>query len=134
MDAEFVGHPFIEIVRPTLSKEQALQEFGLDAGKKTVGLLPGSRKNEIDTLLDVMARAACRIKKEMDECQFILPVADSLDPEMIREKLKRHPLEIRLVTGKSYDVMSCCDFLLIASGCWLPIGNHDYLTLQNAHG
>lgn len=116
VDAEFVGHPFIEVVRPTLSKEQAFQEFQLDSAKKTVGLLPGSRNNEIDALLNVMAEAACQIKKEINECQFILPVADSIDPATIRRKLKRYPLEVRIITDKAYDVMSCCDFLLIASG------------------
>lgn len=116
VDAEFVGHPFIEVVHPTLTRDEAFKEFQLDPGKKTVGLLPGSRRNEVDALLGVMAGAATRIKNEMDECQFILPVADSLDLESIQSKLKRYPLEIRTVTGKTYDVMSCCDFLLIASG------------------
>lgn len=116
IDVEFVGHPFIELVYPTLSREEAFREFGLISGVKTVGLLPGSRKGEIDRLLDTMVKSAERIKKELGQCQFILPVADSIDPEYIRQKLASTPVEIKMVLGKSYDVMNCADFLICASG------------------
>jgi lipid-A-disaccharide synthase len=39
-----------------------------------------------------------------------------VDPELIRDRLQSNPLDIKLVEGQSYDVMNCCDFLIIASG------------------
>ena len=116
IDVEFVGHPFIELVQPTFSREEALREFGLISGVKTVGLLPGSRKSEIDRLLDVMVKSAARIRKELGQCQFILPIADSIDPDYVRQKLASAPVEIKTVLGKAYDVMNCADFLICASG------------------
>jgi lipid-A-disaccharide synthase len=116
VDAEFLGHPFADKVHPSMEKEDACAEFQLDSSQKIVGLLPGSRKNEIQSLLDVMLEAAEKIQKELGNCQFVLPVADSIDPEIIKQKLKGNPLNIRLVIGKTYDVMNCCDFLIIASG------------------
>ena len=116
VSAEFLGHPFVETVRPTMSREEAIQEFSLDPERKTIGLLPGSRNNEIQFLLDLMIDSAGEIRKEIKGSQFILPVADTLDPEMIRRRLKSNPLDIRVVTGKSYDVMNCCDYLIVASG------------------
>lgn len=116
VDAEFLGHPFADKVHPSMDKEAACTEFQLDCRKKIIGLLPGSRKNEIQSLLDVMLEAAEKIQKELGDCQFVLPVADSIDPGVIRQKLKGNPLNVRLVTGKTYDVMNCCDFLIIASG------------------
>ena len=116
VSAEFLGHPFVETVRPTMSREEAIQEFSLDPERKTIGLLPGSRNNEIQFLLDLMIDSAGEIRKEIKDSQFILPVADTLDPEIIRKRLKSNPLDIRVVTGKSYDVMNCCDYLIIASG------------------
>ncbi|GJL78604.1 MAG: lipid-A-disaccharide synthase [Nitrospinaceae bacterium] len=116
VDAEFLGHPFADKVFPSMEKEVACKEFRLDSGKKIIGLLPGSRKNEIQSLLQVMVEAAEKIQKELSNCQFVLPIADSIDPEMIRQKLNGNPLDIRLVTGKTYDVMNCCDFVIIASG------------------
>ena len=116
VSAEFLGHPFVETVRPTMSREEAIQEFSLDPERKTIGLLPGSRNNEIQFLLDLMIDSAGEIRKEIKDSQFILPVADTLDPEIIRRRLKSNPLDIRVVTGKSYDVMNCCDYLIVASG------------------
>lgn len=116
VDVEFVGHPFIELVRPTLPADDALRKFGLRPGLKTVGLLPGSRKNEIDALLEVMVEAAGKIKQDIKDCQFIIPVADSIDPDSIRRRLGANDLNIKIATSASYDVMNCCDFLVAASG------------------
>ena len=116
VDAEFLGHPFADQVRPSMEKEEALQRFGLEPGIPTVGLVPGSRMNEIRSLLGVMLEAAAEINKALPQCQFILPVAETIDPEYLRNRLGSNPLGVRLVEGQSYDAMNCCDFLIIASG------------------
>ena len=116
VDVEYLGHPFIDIVQPQVSREEALQEFGLDPAVKTVGLLPGSRMSEVNYLLDDMVGAAEIIQKELRQCQFLLPVADSIDPELIRERLGGNPLDIKMVIGRNYDVMNCSDALIMASG------------------
>ncbi len=116
VDAEFLGHPFVGMVRPTMARDEAVEEFGLVPGMPTIGLLPGSRRNEIDFLLGPMIEAGEKIKNELKECQFILPIADTIDPEIIQRELKDNPLKIKTVSGKNYDVMNCCDYLIIASG------------------
>jgi lipid-A-disaccharide synthase len=116
VDAEFVGHPFIETVRTSMTRDEAMKKFSLDLKRKTIGLMPGSRNSELDFLLDLMISSAEEIKKHLKDCQFILPVANTLNSKIIRDRLKTNPLDIRVVEGKSYDVMNCCDFLIIASG------------------
>jgi len=116
VEVEYLGHPFIDIAHPQLSRDEALKEFGLDPALKTVGLLPGSRMSEINYLLDDMLGAAGIIKKELVQCQFLLPVADSIDPELIRQRLGENPLGIKILTGRNYDVMNCSDALIMASG------------------
>ena len=116
VDAEFLGHPFIDIVRPTRSREENLKQFSLDPNKKIVGLLPGSRMNEINSLLDEILGAVKKIKNEMGQCQFLLPVAESIDPDFIHKKLGPNPLDIKIIKGETYNVMNTCDALIIASG------------------
>ncbi|MEE9498092.1 MAG: lipid-A-disaccharide synthase [Nitrospinaceae bacterium] len=116
VDVEYLGHPFIDIVKPKLSREEALKEFGLDSAVKTVGLLPGSRMNEINYLLDDIVDSARIIQRELGQCQFLMPVADSIDPELIRKRLGENPLSIKMLTGRNYDVMNCSDALIMASG------------------
>ena len=88
----------------------------MDSARKTIGLMPGSRNSELNFLLDLMISSAEEIRKNLKGCQFILPVANTLDSKDIRDRLKSNPLDIKIVEGKSYDVMNCCDFLIIASG------------------
>ena len=116
VDAEFLGHPFIDLVHPTRTRGDSLEKFILDSHKKIVGLLPGSRMNEITSLLDEILLAAEKIKKEMGECQFLLPVADTIDPVLIQQKLGSNPLDIKILKGETYNVMNTCDALIIASG------------------
>lgn len=116
VNVEYLGHPFIDFVRPQVSREEALRDFRLDPAVKTVGLLPGSRMSEVNYLLDDMLGAARIIQRELGQCQFLLPVADSIDPAMIRQRLGDNPLGIRVLTGRNYDVMNTSDFLIMASG------------------
>jgi len=116
VDAEFLGHPFIDVVHPTRTRGDSLEKFVLDSHKKIVGLLPGSRMNEINSLLDEILLAAEKVKKEMGECQFLLPVADTIDPVLIHQKLGSNPLDIKILKGETYNVMNICDALIIASG------------------
>jgi len=116
IDAEFLGHPFIDVVHPTRTRGDSLEKFVLDSHKKIVGLLPGSRMNEINSLLDEILLAAEKVKKEMGECQFLLPVADTIDPVLIHQKLGSNPLDIKILKGETYNVMNICDALIIASG------------------
>ena len=80
VDAEFLGHPFIDMVHPTRSREESREKYLQNPEVKIVGLLPGSRMNEVNSLLEVMVQAAEKIRSELGSCQFLLPIADSIDP------------------------------------------------------
>lgn len=116
VDAEFLGHPFVDHVQPSRSREESQIKYSLDSKVKTIGLLPGSRMNEIDSLLNVMVEAAEKIRNELGDCQFLLPVANSIDPVILKQRLGTNPLGIKLIEGEPYDVMNSCDMLIIASG------------------
>ncbi len=116
VDAEFLGHPFIDMVHPSRPREESREKYSLNTGVKTIGLLPGSRINEVNSLLDVMIQAAEKIRSELGSCQFLLPIADSINADLIRQRLGVNPLGIQLIQGETYDVMNSCDTLIIASG------------------
>jgi lipid-A-disaccharide synthase len=116
VDAEFLGHPFVDLVHPSRTREESRKKYSLNPAIKTIGLVPGSRMNEVNSLLDVMIQAAQKIHSELGSCQFLLPVADSIDPDMVRQRLGANPLAIQLIEGEPYDVMNSCDMLIIASG------------------
>lgn len=112
----FVGHPLLDMVQPQMSRSEAQQRFALDPARKTIGLFPGSRRREIDSLLPVMLAAAALLKGDFPELQFVLPLAPGVDRSRVEQLLETSPLEVTVIEGYNYDVMQVCDAIVAASG------------------
>ena len=112
----YVGHPSIDKVIPKLSKQDALVAFNLNSNAPVVGLVAGSRVNEIKRLLPIMLSAAQQLKMRFPTCQFILPQADSISDELIGFYLNMADIDVRVIKHQQYDVMQCCDVMMTCSG------------------
>jgi lipid-A-disaccharide synthase len=115
LEAIFAGHPLLDLAKPSQPKKEFLENLGLDPERPVVGILPGSRKKEVENLLPASMRAAAIIAGRRPDVQFLLPVADSLDTGFVKSYLPRHP-PVTLVESKAYDVMNAASFLIVASG------------------
>jgi len=116
VDVEWVGHPLLDIVRPTLSREMALQRFDLDPDRKTVALLPGSRMDEVKRLLPPLLASAYLLQKEISALQFIIPLAPGISKENLSPWMRESAIPVKMVEGWTYDVMNLSDLLITASG------------------
>ncbi|HEX9870885.1 MAG TPA: lipid-A-disaccharide synthase, partial [Candidatus Tectomicrobia bacterium] len=96
IDAEFVGHPLLDLVPLSGSKADACTQCGLDPAAPVVGLLPGSRRSELHYLLRPMLDAAAQIQAQMTAAQFILPLAETLRPGDVQGALDAAPVPVRL--------------------------------------
>lgn len=112
----FVGHPLADTVRPTMGRTEAIASFGLDPGKRTVGLFPGSRRGEIARLFPVILETAAELGKRYPDLQFILPLASSLTDADIGPQLAASGLGVTVARDKVYDVMQVCDAIVTVSG------------------
>lgn len=112
----FVGHPLLDIVKATMSKTEAYEYFNADAGKPVVLLLPGSRQQEIMSLLPVMLAAAEKIVAEVPECQFFLPVASTISREMLQNIIDQYKITVVLTDKHTYDLMNIANVAIAASG------------------
>lgn len=112
----FVGHPLVDSVRPTMSREMAQTAFGIDPNSRTVGLFPGSRKQEIRTHLPILLESARLLLERFPELQFILPLASSLERADLESFLEGSGIAVSIVEGKGYDVMQVCDAIISVSG------------------
>lgn len=115
LDCRFVGHPLIDLVRPSKSPAEIRKERGL-GDKKIIGLLPGSRKHEVSRILPVMLDAAAILKKKHPEYFFLLTETPSLPQALYDEILARHPAEIIRIKNRSYDALAVMEFAMVASG------------------
>ncbi|MDP3009305.1 MAG: lipid-A-disaccharide synthase [Methylococcales bacterium] len=112
----YVGHPSVDKVHPQYTKAEDMARFGLAVNRRVVGLLAGSRANEIKRLLPVMLAAAALLHERFLDCQFILPQADSISDELLAEYLTDAPVQVRVIKSQPYDVMQCCDAIMTTSG------------------
>lgn len=112
----YVGHPLLDTVKTSSSRQDLRKNFGIAADAITVGILPGSRLAEIKKLLPELLKAAEILKKEIPDMQFVLPLADTLKQEDVIEIISRFNVKIDIISGQTYDVISCADLALVASG------------------
>ena len=115
MDVRFVGHPLVDLVAPAQSREQLLKRLNLDAAKPVMALLPGSRPNELERLAPVMAAAAPQIAAQVPGVQFIVARAPNL-PDRLFESFGIPGVTLRIVEGRTDDVLQAADTVVTASG------------------
>ncbi len=116
VDVEWVGHPLLDIVKPSLSREEAFGRFGLDPNRPIIGLLPGSRTHEIERLLPTLLAAAQLLQREIPTLQFIIPLAPGIPETMLSPWIEKAFVPVTLVGGWTYDVMNLSEILITASG------------------
>ena len=117
---EFVGHPLLDSLPLELGRDEARRRLGLDPSEVVVGLLPGSRREEVERLLPAMVGAAQRLAAAGDARRFLLALAPTVD----RAAVGRHigpstsdpAMRLDLVEGRTYEVMAAADVHIIASG------------------
>ncbi|GLH67885.1 lipid-A-disaccharide synthase [Geothrix edaphica] len=114
VDARFVGHPLVEVVKAECDRAAFFTETGLDPARPLVALLPGSRRGEIERLLPPMAELARRWRTARPEVQWVLPVAPTLDSAFVRAHLGDAP--VTLVRDHPYAARAYADAALVASG------------------
>lgn len=118
MDVDFVGHPLLDEISAPSDRKRFLAERGINAdGRSIIGILPGSRRKEIASMLPVFIESAKLLEKELGKLLFLLPVAPTLrDDDLAGHGLEDCGLDIRKIRGERYSTMSACDAVIAASG------------------
>lgn len=108
---EFVGHPLIDAIhsRKATSKEDFIRENNLD-NKPIIALLPGSRKQEISKMLEIMLS----VSDNFADYQFVIAGAPSQDYSFYQTFLKKK--NVHFVSNKTYDLLSHSYAALVTSG------------------
>ncbi|NMB24107.1 MAG: lipid-A-disaccharide synthase [Firmicutes bacterium] len=115
-DVEYVGHPLLDIVPPVLPKECARANLGLSQDHPLIALLPGSRRQEIKSLLPIMCKSVQILQSEVQDLQVIIPAAHLSALEEIEHIMGNSNIEATVTLGQAYDVLNASDLALVASG------------------
>jgi len=114
-DVTFVGHPAADLPRQAPERDQARRALSLPADDPVVGLLPGSRLQEIRAHLPLMLRAAALIAEAEPRTAFVLPVPATVIRRAVEPWTTDHRPRVHVV-DEIYAAMRAADGLLAAAG------------------
>ncbi len=112
----FVGHPLLDAVAPRYDRGALRMRFGMNESGPVIGLLPGSRAGEVESLLPVLLEAAQRLLATEPKTQFLLAQASSIDDNLLQVHLRHSSVPVRVAHDQASEVMAASDVLLVASG------------------
>jgi lipid-A-disaccharide synthase len=113
--AKYVGHPLLERMNLSLTMEKFFQKHNLSLDKKTICLLPGSRKSEINSHMPILYPAVEKISEE-EEIQFVLPLAENLDIQDLRNSFAAENDLLKILTEDRLEGMAYSDLILSSCG------------------
>jgi len=116
VDVGFVGHPLLDALEATPSREACRERLGLAADALVVGLLPGSREAELRRLLPLLLQAAEKIRAASKDLTVLVGLGETGDRRVVEAALATAASPARLIQGRTPEVMRAADFLLAASG------------------
>ena len=115
---DFVGNPLLDHVHTTLTPAQFKKRYNIDHDAAVIGIMPGSRRQEIKKLLPLFLQTAVMLNSKMKKCVFLLPLASTLSEGEIKMHCGRVDslLDIRIIKDERYGAMAACDAAMAASG------------------
>ena len=116
LPVRFVGHPLLDREVKQKSPQKEIIAIKQNSGNPVIGLLPGSRKGEIQKLLPIMLKTADIIKRKLPRVQFIIPLAPGIQRDFINPMLAQREIEFRITTDRFYETLEACDMAIVASG------------------
>jgi lipid-A-disaccharide synthase len=115
VEATFVGHPILEELSELQlpSRLDFTRGLGVSEHQQFLGLLPGSRAQEVERMLPEMLRAASSLEKTFGLCS-LLGVAPTIPASLYDRILSASSVQPHRVSA--YETMQFSDLALVTSG------------------
>lgn len=116
--AQFVGHPLVDFAKTDLTPTQAREKLGLQSDTQVIGLMPGSRRSEIQRILPTILKTTAYISSKLPNTEWILPLAPGISEEFISEC--KNGIEgipnIKIIRNDTYTALRAATLMLVTSG------------------
>jgi lipid-A-disaccharide synthase len=118
VEVDFVGNPLLDQVQTALTPAEFKDRYNIDPKAAVIGIMPGSRRQEIVKLLPLFTRSAVKLNRALKKSVFLLPLATTLTEDDIRKYAgsSRSEIDIRIIKDERYEAMAACDAAMAASG------------------
>ena len=117
LETHFVGHPVIEGGASKGDKKALCEKYNVPKNKTLITLLPGSRHNEVQSLLPIYIKLAEELYNENKRYHFLLPTVSTVS-SYVKEVASKSSAPITLLQTEKdrYDAFASSKFAIAASG------------------
>lgn len=112
LDCTYVGHPLLDHIGDTAAA--CARQYETLPDRFTIGMLPGSRAQEIGRILPVMIESARRVREAHPGVRFAIPCVDEDRRRQIEAIAGDFPADIAV--GGAHDILREARFCFVASG------------------
>jgi len=116
VQTDYVDNPLLDEFQQNQPRGDLRQRLACSAEDQIVGVFPGSRKNELQYILDSLVQTAEMIHAEKPAAQFVVPIAPSLSSDDVPARFGDTNLPVHFVEENIYEVAAACDAALTVSG------------------
>ncbi len=123
---KFVGHPLtanIPDAESLESKEEFCQSLSIEAGASIISVFPGSRKQEIRSMLPISLEAMRWLWRDRPQLKFVIGQANATLTETIMDQVRRKGLSDQIgrrlfinPPGRNYELVKASDLVWAKSG------------------
>lgn len=115
----FLGNPLLTPINTTKDEKKFREEKNINKNQLLVGILPGSRKQEVHSLTEILLDVCVKINREFD-AKFIIPIAhknyENYFEKLLLNYTQKYNIDIILEKENSLNVINACDIVLLSSG------------------
>jgi lipid-A-disaccharide synthase len=117
MEVDYVGHPLLDRVYPTCSRDDFLKKHALQSSVLTVSLLPGSRTKEVKYHLPILFQAARSLVAD-GPLQFLIPLASTVSRCLVQKIWREEApaLPLKIIEDETYNAVASSDLAVVGSG------------------
>lgn len=118
VNATFVGHPLLDALAPEVDAARLRSDLGVSGGARLLGLLPGSRPQEVRAHLPVMLEAARRLRRDRPDLVTVVAAAAGVSEADLAAggPGARDDDGVRIVRERTRAVEAHADACAVASG------------------
>ncbi len=117
LEVEFVGHPLLETIDTRPPRSEFFLRHGLDDSRPLVGLMPGSREQEIHRHLEIFLQAAVLMSASEPRLQFAVGLLPHIEAALSdKHRLLLDELGVSQIRDDSRGLIAHSTVLISKSG------------------
>src|SRR4029077_20094772 len=121
VQTDWIGHPLVDSVRASITREAFAQRYGLDPRLPIVAVLPGSRPSELAHHMPQLVPAVALMNStnsmnSAGQRQFVFAVAPGLTKAQLKAYMGALAPAVTMVEDATYELLGSAEVAIVSSG------------------